>query len=230
MAMELVITSPKETEFVKAIEFNFNELQQELSAGLEKYKGLVYTPETPGDAKKDRATLNKFRDALNGKRIEIKNKCLEPYEPFAEKINELVGMVDEQSGAIDNQVKAYETEAKDAKKAEIAAYYDSVIGDMKQLLPLDRLFNPRWLNVSFSMKNIQAEIDEMIARTGTDLNTIDALETEFKVEVKEVFLRTLDLGEALRRNEYLKGQKTAQEAWQRAIEQANAARGIEITR
>lgn len=226
MAMELIITAPQETEFVKVIEFNFDQLKEELSAGLEKYKGLIYTPETIGDAKKDRATLNKFRASLDDKRKEIKNKVLEPYEPFAAKINQLVGMVDEQAVAIDNQVKAYETEAKDAKKAEIAAYYDGVVGDLKELLPLDRLFNPRWLNASFSMKNVQAEIDETINKTREDLNTLDTLETDFKVEVKEVFLHTLDLGEALKRNEILKGQKATQEARQRAIEQANAARGI----
>lgn len=226
MAMELIITAPKETEFIKAIEFNFDDLQKELSVGLEKYKGLVYTPENINNAKKDRATLNKFKGALDDKRKEIKSKCLKPYEPFADKINLLVGMVDEQAGAIDNQVKAYEAELKDAKKAEITAYFDSVVGDLQELLPLDRLFNQRWLNSSFNIKNVKTEIDEIVNKTRKDLNTLDALDTDFKVEAKEVFLRTLDLGEALKRNETLKGQKATQEARQRAIEQANAARGI----
>lgn len=226
MAMELIITSPKETDFVKAIEFNFDDLQKELGIGLEKYKGLIYTPETIGTAKTDRAKLNKLRGVLDDKRKEIKNKCLEPYEPFADKINVLVSMVDNQASAIDNQVKAYEAEVKDAKKAEITAYFDSVVGDLKELLPLDRIFNDRWLNTSFTIKNVKAEIDEIVSKTRKDLNTLDAVETDFKVEVKEVFLRTLDLGEALKRNEVLKGQKATQEARQRAIEQANAARGI----
>lgn len=225
--MELIITSPKETDFVKAIEFNYDELKSELSANLEKYRNVVYGENDIKDAEGDRAKLNKFSAALDDKRKEIKNKCLEPYEPFAVKINELVDMVKEQSSAIDVQIKAYEAKYKDGKTEEIREYWNSVIGDLAELLPLNAVFNAKWLNKGARIKAIQAEIDGIIAKTKDDLAAIDSLESEFQVEVKSVYLKTFDLGEALRRNEYLKSQKAAQESRERAIAEANAKRGIE---
>lgn len=224
--MELVITSPKDTEYLKSIEFNFDELKAELKQGLEKYQNLVYTEDNLKEAAKDRANLNKLAKALDDQRKAVKEKCLEPYEKFATKINELIDLINVQSGAIDTQIKDFENQYKTEKRAEIQAYYDEVIGDLKELLPLERIFNAKWLNKGTTLKAVKAEIDAIITKTNEDLNTINGLETEFMVEVKETFLRTLDLGEALRRNEYLKGQKASQEARERAIKQANEARGI----
>ena len=81
MPMELIVKEPA----MQSITFNFDELKQEIGASLEKYKGLVYTDATIKDAKADRAALNKFRDALETKRKEIKKRSMIPYEAFADR-------------------------------------------------------------------------------------------------------------------------------------------------
>ena len=225
--MELIITSPQNEAYAANIEFNFDDLKAELETGLKKYENLVYTEDNLKEAGKDRANLNKLAKALDDQRKAVKAKCLEPYEKFAAKINELIDLINAQSGAIDCQIKDFENQYKDEKRAEIQAYYDEVVGDLKALLPLDRIFNAKWLNKGTTLKSVKTEIDGVITKTAEDLKTIDGLETDFAVEVKDTFLRTLDLGEALRRNEYLKSQKAAQEARERAIAQANEARGVE---
>ena len=70
--MELRI---KSMSFPEAIEFNFEQLKQELTDKAEQYKGLVYTDDQVQDAKKDVAALRKFTKALSDERIKVKN-CL----------------------------------------------------------------------------------------------------------------------------------------------------------
>ena len=106
--MELIIHKPKEEDFVQSIEFNYDELKVELQKSLEKYKGITYNDEQIKIAKQDRAKLNKFKNALNEKKKDLKKKCLEPYEAFEVKIKELMGMVDDPIDEIDKQIKSFE--------------------------------------------------------------------------------------------------------------------------
>ena len=219
MNMELVIYKPTDDQFVKTIDFNFDELKQEITSALAKYQGLVYSDDSIKDAKSDRATLNKFKEALEAKRKEVKKQCLAPYEAFEKKIKELTALVDKPILEIDGQVKRYEQAKKDEKKAEITEYYEAHIGDLAPLLPLERIFSDKWLNATVKINAVQEEIDALITRTTADLQTISDLKSEFEVQIKDVYLRTLDLSAAL-------AEKTRQEtikAEQEAYKQKKAA-------
>jgi len=73
--MELVIYSPKDDEFLTNINFNYDELKQELAVRLDKYRNLVYSEDSIKEAKADRATLNKFKKAIEERRKEIKSSA-----------------------------------------------------------------------------------------------------------------------------------------------------------
>ena len=68
--MELRINTWKSPE---VIDFNFEELKEEITTKSALYKNMVYTDETIKDAKSDRALLNKFKTALEDKRKEVKS-------------------------------------------------------------------------------------------------------------------------------------------------------------
>ena len=92
--MELKIYNPSEENgFLKAIEWNYEELKTELSQKLEDYKGLVYTEEQMKEAKADRAKLNTLATAIDSKRKEIKKQCLQPYEAFEAQIKDLLAVM-----------------------------------------------------------------------------------------------------------------------------------------
>lgn len=81
--MELKIYNPSEENgFLKAIEWNYEELKAELSQKLEDYKGLVYTEEQIKEAKADRAKLNALATAIDSKRKEIKKAVLAALRSF----------------------------------------------------------------------------------------------------------------------------------------------------
>lgn len=194
--MELRILTP-EDRFLKAIDFNFEEIRQELSLRLEKYKNLVYTDEQIKEAKTDRATLNKFVAAIEAKRKEIKLTCMEPYMAFENKIREITAMVEAPCSEIDKQVKAYEEKQKDEKKAVIEGVYAELINDLKEILPLKKLWNEKWLNVTYKLSSITEEISEQILAVQNDLQVIETIESEFKLQTKDKYLQTLNLSAAL---------------------------------
>ena len=78
--MELKIYNPQEEGFLKEIDWNYEELKIEIQGKANDYMNLVYTADQVKDAKKDRANLNKFVEALESKRKEIKKQITEPYQ------------------------------------------------------------------------------------------------------------------------------------------------------
>lgn len=217
--MELVIYQPQEGAPIQAIEFNHIQLKQELALALEKYQGLVYTDDTIKDAKSDRAKLNTFKSMLEDKRKEVKKQCMEPYEAFEKKIKEITAMIDAPVLAIDGQVKAYEDKQKSDKQETIAQIYGELIGELTSLLPLAKIMNPRWLNATFKLPAIREEMTAIIANVKTGLAAIEDIKSEFKMQIQERFLATLDLASALTENRRLEEQKARLEEYAQAQQQ-----------
>ena len=192
--MELKILNPTEDGFLKAIEWNHEEIKKEVSEKIEHYKNLVYTDEQIKDAKSDRATLNKFVKALEDKRKEIKKQCLAPYEDFEKKMKEIVAIVNEPIGLIDTQLKEYE----EKRKREKATKVDEILKEAEKSLPDDMHipFDSKWLNSSVSMKSIKEAIDGKIEQVKNDLDTLSNL-PEFGFEAVEVYKTTLDINKAV---------------------------------
>lgn len=193
--MELKV---KETNFPEAIEFNFEEIKQEVAEAVKKYSAVVYTEGQMKDAKADRAKLRKFVDALEAKRKEIKKQCLAPYESFEKQTKEIIAIVNEPIMMIDGQVKEYEEIQKAEKRDAIRAYWLSLSDDGKipEDITLDQIFNEKWLNVSVNLKTVCTEINARLEQIEKDLATLAEL-PEFAFEALEVYRHTLDLNQAI---------------------------------
>ena len=207
--MEIQIFNPTQAQPLPEIRWNYKELKQQLEAGLANYKGLAYGDAQIGEAKKDRAKLNKLADAIDGKRKEMKALYLQPYESFEAQAKELVGMVKATVREIDDQVKAYEAEKKRQKQEAIEAQYQAMIGDLAELVPYSRLHNPKWLNVSVGMGAICQELGGKIDRITAGLAAIDGLQLppELAGPVKSTFLQDFDLAAALAEKDRLQRQQ-----------------------
>lgn len=193
--MELKV---KEVTFPEVIEFNFDELKQEITDRVEMYRNLVYTEDQVKQAKADRANLNKFVKALSDERIKVKKQCLQPYEAFEAKVNELAKIVQEPINLIDSQVKAFEDNQKQEKLEAIKTYWMEILQADKvpEAMTLEKIFNDKWLNASASMKSIQDEINARLEQIANDLNTLSNL-PEFGFEAAEVYKSTLDMNSAI---------------------------------
>lgn len=74
--MELKIYNPQADGFLKAIDWNFEELKEEITKKSSDYLNLVYSDDQIKDAKQDRANLRKLVTALEDKRKEIKKEVI----------------------------------------------------------------------------------------------------------------------------------------------------------
>lgn len=189
--MELRVKTPT---FPEVIQFNFEELKQEITAKSSEYVNLVYTDEQISEAKKDRAKLNKFVKALSDERIKIKKECLKPYEDFEAKIKELDGIVSAAIKNIDDQVKGYEEKQKADKLAAIEGYWKACEKPFE--IPLEKVMSKTWLNASVSLKSVYGAIDVFLEKTASDLATLQNL-PEFSFEAVEVYKSTLDLNKSI---------------------------------
>jgi len=203
--MELKIYNPREDGFIKAIECNYDELKAELSQKLEEYKGRVYTEEQVKEAKADRAKLNALATALDSKRKEIKKKCLQPYEQFEAQIKDLLAVIKEPVALIDSQIKGYEEEKKQKKLEEVKALFEKLkdaAGEELEFVGFEQVFEVKFLNTSFSLKQVETVINNIFNSIKCNLKTIADLK-EYSFEATEVYKETLNLNEALEKARYM---------------------------
>lgn len=205
--MELRILSPSEEGFIKQIEWNNEELKQELAERMCQYHGLVLTDDQISGGRKELAKLRKLKEALESERKRIKSRCLEPYQKFEAQIREITALVDEPIILLDSQIKEYETQKRVEKTNQIHDLYDAQIGMLRGILPFDRILKKQWLNVSVSLKSIEKEIGELTERVNHDLDTMESLGSRFDSQIRDVYIRTLDLSVALQEKKRLEEQE-----------------------
>lgn len=198
------------------IDFNFEELKTELSEQVEKYRNLVYTDDQIKECKADKASLNRLKKALNDERIRRKKEYLKPFEEFEGKVNEIIKIIDEPLQLIDKQVKEFEEKKKADKRTEIGEYWETT--EHPEWLVLSKLFDERWLNATYTMKQIQADINGWINRINSELETLEQLDS-FSFEAIDVYKRSLDMNQAIAEGKRLADiQKRKEEAEKRKAE------------
>lgn len=173
MALELKILSPSEEGFVKEIIWNADEISAAVAEKMSYYNGLVYSDDQIIEAKKDRAALNKFVAALKAKDREIKKLCLQPYEEFHAKMLQIIAQVEEPAALIDKQVKEYEDAQRAAKLEAIRELFNAK--GFQPWVTLDRIMNDSWLNKSYSLKKVEAELSSIQHSIGEDLLIINQM-------------------------------------------------------
>lgn len=213
-----------------SIETNFEEIKAALAAGLEEYKGMVFTAESQPEAKKTVASLRKLKKAMNDRRIEIKKKFMEPYTNFEAQVKELDKLIDEPIDFISGQIEEFERRRVEAKKAMICEIYTGIMaehGTVMEYLPLDRIYDSRWENSTTTQKAITEAITAHVEHVEKDLATIRAMESEFEDKGLAKYKATLELSDAIatmnqyqkQKEEILKRQKEEEERKREEAEQ-----------
>ena len=116
--MELILSTPVEELVPKLIAWNNAELLAEVKSRLADYRGRVYDESSIVSAKADRATLNKFAQALDNERKRVKKVYMVPLDKFTAEVNEVIAEVNAVSVEIDAQVKLYDEKRQEEKLEE----------------------------------------------------------------------------------------------------------------
>lgn len=213
--MEVRLTPAIEQVIPPQISFNFEEIKSELAGKLQVYQNMVVTESGIKEAKADRANLNKFKAALADSRKAVKAQWNQPLCDFEGKMKELERMVDEPIGAIDRQVKAYDEAKKQDKRQQIERFFEGAVGDLEEVLPLSKIWNDRWLNATYPMKDIEKESIERIRKTHSDIGIIVAMQLPCCDQMLSTYLETLDMSRAMEeKHKYEQAQKAKAQAKQ----------------
>lgn len=230
--MQLEIYSPTQAQPLPPVEWNYAELKQWVSDGLEAYRGRVYTEDTVTEAKRDRATLNKLAQAIEDRRREIKAVYLAPYDQFEKQAKELVGMVKDQSREIDAQIKTYDRQRREEKLEHIKTeLYAPMIGDLAEAIPYEKLHDPKWLNVTFSMAAVSEALASKIESIRSGFVALHKLDVPPDVlhQIHAEFAKDFDLAAAIAAKDRILEEKKHMLEFSRHLEAQSAASSEETS-
>ena len=194
MALEIKVIAPTDDAFIEHIVWNADEIAKEVAEKVGYYKNLVYTDDQVTEAKKDRAKLNKFIKALKDKDREIKDRCLAPYEEFHNQMQKIITLVEEPAALIDKQVKEYEEELKRQKLAAINDLFEKK--GFQPWVTLERIMNPKWLNKTYTIKQIDADLTTIQHKIGEDILLINGQKEGTQAALSE-YKRSMDVSASI---------------------------------
>lgn len=164
-----------------------------------KYLESNYVPDEK-TAKEDRAELNKAEKNIAERFSDLKEAYEKPLRPIETEVKAIRNAIKEASGVVDKSVKIYKEIQDKKKRQEVTDYFLTKKFD---LVPLERIWNEKWLNKTMQMRDIEKEIDGVIAKIYDDIQVLEQI-PDHGMTAKAMYLKTLDMGAALREVNALK--------------------------
>ena len=192
------------------------------------YETLVYTDDQVKDAKADRATLNKLKKTLNDERIRREKEYMQPFNEFKAQVNEIIGIIDKPIAVIDKQVKEFENQKKANKQNAIEELFAGM--GFQSFVTLEKIWDPKWLNASTSMKSIEEQMRSRMYEIGDNVLRISQF-PEFSFEAMEAFKETLLIDTAVdvvQKNREMEQKKAAAKAAEEARKAEEERKAKEI--
>lgn len=186
------------TQQMGVITGNFDAIKSQLESEMAEYKGKTFTEETKKKAKEDLADLRKLKKNVNARKLEVKKAYMKPYDDFEEKVKELICVIDEPIGLIDGQVKEFEEKRINERKAAIEDLYDETVEEeLRDYIPLERIYGDKWTNATTTMKSIREEINLKVMQTRQDITTIKAMKSEKEEEALHLYMNNNNLAHSI---------------------------------
>ena len=134
------------------IEYNKEEIEKELKVIEEKYTGLTFTEEQLGEAKEERAKLNKLVKGLGDYRKSIVKEAMTEIEPFENFMKEAEKRAKNLSESIDAQAKKFEENLKIERLAKVTEYLEALLEEKPQYAEFKQQLAPSMDNAVFINK------------------------------------------------------------------------------
>ena len=177
---------------------------KEYSAAL-KNEIANYTVEryidNPDAAKKDKAYLNNLLEEVSQKRILATTTWNKPLEEFTAVMKGLETEIKTASNSLKTIVDKAEQQVKDEKKAKIVEFWNTL---NFTIVPIERVFNPKWLNKTEKLTSIMEECKAIVEKITTEMNTLKSMKDEDSEVLQSFYLETLDLNATLSKGNQLK--------------------------
>lgn len=157
---DLIITT---NSFTPAkVEFNYQQIADQLEIVLAKYKGLVFTEETAADCKKTITELRKGKKSVEDFRKETKAKLSESIVEFENECKNLSLKFDNAILPLTEQADFFETNRKEEKRVKVQEIIDKLIieYELDEKRSKDLILSDGYLITSISLKKVKETLTE----------------------------------------------------------------------
>lgn len=192
---------------VGTIEDNLDLVELSIREKVQEYAAVVVTEDSVKDGKRFLADIRKEKKALDDERKAIKTQWMAPYDAFEKRAKQIIALYDEPVKIINDQLAEFEEQRKAMKRQEIEAAYDFVKGDLADWLPLDRIYNPKWENATYSAKKVREDMELIFDQMKVSISTIKSMKSEFEADALRVLKETGSLQNAIAEINELQKQK-----------------------
>lgn len=200
-SLQLVVTS----ETIGSLTTNAEQIRDLVKSRICDYTSENYSLANIDRAKADKALLNKAKKVLNDKRIELEKKWMQPFMGFKDVMNDTVKLIDSAVKDIDSVVKEADEKAISEKREQIEKLAET-LGVETARVKLEKIWNPKWLNKSTSMKAVQKDIEISLANIRRDLETLKTFKEDYDVLAVR-YMENLDINETISYANSLKAQR-----------------------
>lgn len=180
---------------------NFDEMRQFLNERLEEYRSAVFSDDSIKYAKGHAAQLRKEQAAFKSRISEVKKEYMKPFESFKTQADNLVSLYDEPINFIDGQVKDYDRRRKEEKRKSIKSIYDKatmgITEEKKEFFSLDRIYNLKWENATYRIKEIEEEITNIVTKVMSEISVIKDMESDAEEKALALYKKNLTLQDAV---------------------------------
>lgn len=220
MALEMIVSPIKSTP----ISWNWEQLKAEIAERMEPYQSVLVTADGVTAAKKDLANLRKLESTLEDQRKAIKKECEKPYKEFEARMKEITGIIHLGIDNINTQVKAFEDAEIKEKQSQIEKFYAITADELAEHISLDKIWNPKWLNRTYKMAQVETDISDRLNGIRDDLETIRKMDSPFSIELVQRYYLTLSIADVIRHNTTLEMARKREEEAAERIRQAEQAK------
>lgn len=178
---------------------NYEPLKAMALEQVSAYKSLVVEEDGIASAKTDCAKLRKAAKNASDLRISIKKEHEAKISKTLEQLKELTDIFNDAATSIDNQVKEFDEKRKEEKRSAIGKIYEDNIEDMEQFLPLQKIWNDKWLNKGYAIDAITKEIKAQVESAQDGIKTIQLLGTKYESQMISAFMESYNMNDALKK-------------------------------
>lgn len=174
---------------------DFEGIKSHIEEQLQLYSNLVFTEETKKEAKDTVAELRKEKKAFQDRVKEVKAEWMKPFDEFFVKASEITILYDAPIAKIGEQIEAFEKQRIEAKREEIKKIYTELVPeeDLNAVIPLHRIFNPKWENATYTAKQIREDVMKYKEDAKTAIETIKSMESDKEEDALKLYKLNLDL-------------------------------------
>ena len=192
--LEIIVS----TDALNGLE-NFDELMTYATEQVAPYQGMVVTEDQVGAAKDIVARMRKVAKAASDLRIRTEREHAAKIALTVKQLKDIAATFTDAAGKIDEQVKAITNAQKQAKREELVAYFESIVGEAKDYVSFTDIEDEKWMNATVKIETAKLQIAEAVASFKDAVKTLEGLDCDpaIKASVLREFKRSKSITAAI---------------------------------